>query len=296
MFICDKCLEAKYENEQKKDEIAEKRCEICGEIAWGADYQRDILIPKVTEAQTAPEVVEPGPPFVIVPLLRGFSEIKKYYQLAQKHGATICGGFARYCASPVKDVAKAGDVDFFPQSEESATALLEDLKAMGFVVKHENHVSYTLEPGKDAIGIGYLPTPQVIKPMIEGKIVTLGTPEEILQNFDFTIVRAAILNEDEVLVDCDFIVDEIKRKLCLKNIHCPISSTLRCCKYARKGYWMPPSEALKLFMEWDARGDEYKIKLLELFKASEKGEATEDNPFGMTREQIDELEALLRID
>ena len=295
MFICDDCLRAKYENTPSIVGSFGK-CELCGKEGECSDIQHDILIPKVTDAQTAPEVTEPGPPFVVVPLLRGFSEIKRFFELAQKHNATICGGYARYCASPVKDVAKAGDVDFFPQSEESAVALLQDLVAMGFTVKHENHVSYTLEPGKDSKGIGHLPTPQVIKPMIEGRIVTLGTPQEILENFDFTIVRAAILNEDEVLVDCDFIVDEIKRKLHLKNIHCPISSTLRCCKYARKGYWMPPSEALKLFLEWDLRGDDYKIKLLELFKASEKGEASEDNPFGMTREQIDELEALLRID
>jgi len=234
-----------------------------------------------------------------IPIRRGFYEISELFALCQKAGATICGGYARYCCSP-KPTAKvtiAGDVDLFPHSEDASNILLTSLTAMGFEKVHENHVSITLKPTKEnAEKLAHIPTPQIIKPMIEGKIVTLGTTEEILSNFDFTIVRAAIVSPTECLVDDEFEHDETHGLLKLKNIHCPISSLLRCCKYARKGYFLRPAEALKLFNDWMARGEEYRVRILELFQESSKGKKTEDNPNGMTQEEIDELEALLRID
>lgn len=235
--------------------------------------------------------------FKTIQLKRGFTEIEVFFNLAEKNNSVICGGYARFCASPVRDPIKAGDIDFFPKTEESTKSLLADLLAMGFVVMHENHVSYTLKPSEEKENdLSYLPTPQIIKPVIEGNIVTLGTTEEILQNFDFTVVRAAILNSKEVMVDEDFEEDEKHHYLKLKNIHCPISSLLRCCKYAKKGYFMRPAEALKLFQDWVNRGPEYQARIIELFIESGKGKKAEDNPDGMTQEEIDELESLLRID
>lgn len=234
-----------------------------------------------------------------IPLRRGFYEISELFALCQKAGATICGGYARYCASPrpTVKVLAAGDVDLFPHSEHSAKILLADLTAMGFEIAHENHVSVTMKAKEEFLEkIGHMPTPQIIKPMIEGKIVTLGTTQEILENFDFTIVRAAIISPSEVRVDDDFWHDETHGLLKLKNIHCPISSLLRCCKYARKGYFLRPAEALKLFLDWTARGEEYRTRMVELFSESAKGKVSAENPNGMTQEEIDELESLLRID
>jgi hypothetical protein len=234
-----------------------------------------------------------------IPLRRGFYEISELFTLCNKAGATICGGYARYAASPrpTVKVLPAGDVDLFPHSEDASKILLADLTAMGFEVAHENHVSISLKPKEDAAEkLAHIPTPQIIKPMIEGKIVTLGTTEEILENFDFTIVRAAIISATEVMVDDEFEDDEAHGLLRLKNIHCPISSLLRCCKYARKGYFLRPAEALKLFLDWTNRGDEYRTRMVELFQESAKGKASDTNPDGMTQQEIDELEALLRID
>jgi hypothetical protein len=237
--------------------------------------------------------------FKTIPLKRGFQEIKPFFGLCQQFDAVICGGYARYCASPLPTprVISAGDVDFFPKSEEASNKLFTALVGMGFEKQHENHVSITLKPSeaKKTELEGY-PTPQIIKPIIEGKIVTLGTVEEILQNFDFTIVRAAIISPEEVMVDEDFEDDEKHHYLNLKNIHCPISSLLRCCKYARKGYFMRPAQALKLFIDWTNRGGEYQTRIIELFTESSKGKKSEENPDGMTQEEIDELESLMRID
>lgn len=237
--------------------------------------------------------------FKTISLLRGFNEIKVFFDLCQTYNSVICGGYARYCASPLPTpkVIAAHDVDMFPKTEESSNQLLEALKNMGFEVTHENHVSITLKPIEEKKKeLEFLPTPQIIKPVIEGKIVTLGTSEEILDNFDFTIVRACIQSPTEVLVDEDFEDDERNKILRLKNIHCPISSLLRCCKYARKGYFLRPMEALKLFQDWTDRGEEYQKRIIELFNESSKGKASSENPDGMTQEEIDELEALLRID
>lgn len=234
-----------------------------------------------------------------IPLRRGFFEISELFALCQKADATICGGYARYCGSPrpAAKVVIAGDADLFPHSESACSVLLSCLVMMGFKVVHENHVSITLKPtDESADKLAHIPTPQIIKPMIEGKIVTLGTTEEILQNFDFTIVRAAIVSPTEIMVDDDFEHDETHGLLRLKNIHCPISSLLRCCKYARKGYFLRPMEALKLFEDWTERGPDYQKRMTELFAESAKGKRTAENPDGMTQEEIDELEALLRID
>jgi len=237
--------------------------------------------------------------FKTIPLKRGFNEIKPFFNLCQQTNSVICGGYARYCASPLptSKVIPAGDVDLFPTSEESSKKLYDALVAMGFVTQHENHVSITLKASDEKKEeLEYLPTPQIIKPVIEGNIVTLGTTEEILKNFDFTIVRAAIVSPEEVMVDEDFEEDEKHKRLNLKNIHCPISSLLRCCKYARKGYFMRPLQALKLFVDWTDRGEDYQTRIFDLFTKSSKGEAGEDNPDGMTRKEIDELESLMRID
>jgi len=237
--------------------------------------------------------------FKVIPIKRGFLEIAPLFELSQKFESVICGGYARYCASPLPTakVIPAGDIDFFPKSEDASNGLYKALEDMGFEKQHENHVSVTLKPKKDKESdLEIYPTPQIIKPVIEGKIVTLGTVEEILSNFDFTIVRAAIISPTEVMVDEQFEEDEKHRILRLENIHCPISSTLRCCKYARKGYRMRPAQALKLFIDWTNRGPEYQARIIELFAESSLGKKSEKNPDGMTHEEIDELESLLRID
>lgn len=117
----------------------------------------------------------------------------------------------------------------------------------------------------------------------------MGSKEEVLSNFDFTVVRAAILSPNTVLVDADFMHDEENKILRLKNIHCPISSTLRCMKYAAKGYWLPPIQALSLFLDWDNRSDDYRRELAEYLAKANGGE-------GLTQEEIDHLEELMRID
>lgn len=205
----------------------------------------------------------------------------------------ICGGYARFCASQLPHPPIASDVDLFPQSDSNHKALVEELQAIGFSIKHENDISVTfkhLEKHSD-VRWTVCPVIQIIKPVVVGAIVTVGPVEEILNNFDFTIVRVAITGPTTVLADSDFIADDKGYKLHLKNIHCPVSSLMRCIKYSKKGYWLSLAESVKLFLDWTDRGEEYQDKLLDLIGKMKKPDGEEPN-----KEDIEELEKLMNID
>lgn len=218
--------------------------------------------------------------FIETPILRGFTEIAVLWDLAQKHKAMICGGYARYCVSRHREPKPAGDVDLFPQGEDGSAALVSELVALGFTVRHENEISVTFEYMKEHTDPRWLVCPriQVIKPVLEGAIVTVGPMEEILNNFDFTIVRCALTGPNTALVDADFHEDDKNWKLRLKNIHCPISSLMRCVKYSKKGYWLGVVESLKLFNDWNERGPSYQEKLIGLIEKMQKEGATYHYP------------------
>lgn len=264
--------------------------------------------------------------FVKVSVYRGTAEISEFLHMADRHNAVICGGYPRYCCSPKADPVKAGDVDFFPRTEQALEGLCKDLEGVGYKKQHENKVSITYKYEGEDLHWKLKPVPQVIKPVREGKIVTWGSIEEILENFDFTVVRVALIKitschlcgcaeeshwaETEekagqclcekcsgfqsgnvawgAVADDDFVEDEKNTFIRIKNIHCPISSTIRCMKYARKGYFVGPAQVLKLFLDWNVRGPEYQTRMVELFQSSQMGQ--------ITQREIDELEDLLRVD
>jgi hypothetical protein len=226
--------------------------------------------------------------FVVAPVYRGFTEIREVYYDVISKGGIICGGYVRYMASPRSDPACAGDLDVFCPTEEIFEALKEVFRSR-LVKRVETEVAITYNRGgRDC---KYFPSPpiQLIKPIREGKIVANGTMEEILDNFDFTVIRCGLLGIKKALVDADFLHDEEKMILRLKNIHCPISSTLRCMKYAKKGYWMPPMHVLKLFFDWEGRDPEYRNKLAQFLASANEGR-------GLSKEDVDQLEAMMRID
>jgi hypothetical protein len=249
----------------------------------------DTIPTVVTQKEEAPQIEaylsQDG--FIEVPIHRGFTEIEKVYQDITPLGGIICGGYVRYLASPRLDPCKAGDLDIYCPTQEIFDAVKSKFEEH-LQVRVETEVALTYNRSSDGY---YFPAPaiQLIKPIREGKIVANGDMEEILANFDFTVIRCGIKTPTTALVDADFIHDETKLILRLKNIHCPISSTLRCMKYAKKGYWMPPMHVLKLFFDWDNRDDDYKIKLAKFLRSANQGK-------GLSQEDINELEAMMRID
>lgn len=228
--------------------------------------------------------------FVTKPVLRGFTEIENLFNIVSQHKAFICGGYVRYMASERQDPFPASDVDVYCFDEETFNQLKVVFNNKGLDQKHENEICVTYSRPIDFTNLFFSSPPiQLIKPVKDGAIVARGTMEEILDNFDFTVIRCGLQSKHIALVDADFEHDEQRKILRLKNIHCPISSTLRCCKYSRKGYWLPPTQALRLFFDWDDRSIEYKTELIEFLNKANEGE-------GLTQEEIDHLERLMRID
>lgn len=231
-----------------------------------------------------------------VPILRGITEITPLLDLIDSNPSVyILGGYARYCASPKKDPYPAQDVDLFFKDEEAFDDTLAEIYKKGFKTKAENEQAITLMYERDAEDEAFdpawanMPTLQLVRPQSTGAIVTEGEKETILDNFDFTVTRAALVSDrQEALVDERFLEDEENNFLFLRNIHCPISSTLRAIKYGRKGYWMNTRQCLKLFVDWMERDEEYRGRIIELIQ--------ETDPDDLTQEDIEELEALMRVD
>lgn len=235
------------------------------------------------------------PGFVTTPILRGWFEIMPLINIIKENNldSFIMGGYVRYMASKNQNPIPAGDCDIYSKTEGSYNTFAKVLKEKhGLTVKHENDISMTFNnPGDASHKLFSCPTIQLIKPINKGAIVATGTMEDILSNFDFTVIRCGVLAYDPptALVDADFEHDEEKKVLRIKNIHCPISSTLRCMKYAKKGYWIPPMHILPLFLDWESRDQDYRDKLVEFLKSANMGA-------GLTEEQVNEMEALLNID
>lgn len=232
--------------------------------------------------------------FTQAKVLRGFTEIKPVYEAllwGVPNMIIVCGGYVRFMCSPNRNPSKPSDLDLYSVDETTFRKLRKQmLEKHQMKIRHENEMALTL--GKPELAehpFAFCPTIQLIKPIQEGAVVARGSIETILENFDFTVIRCGLLSYDTALVDADFMHDEEKKIIRIKNIHCPISSTLRCMKYSKKGYWLPPTQALKLFLNWENRDEEYRLKLIDYLEKTEAGE-------GLTQEQIDELEKLMRID
>lgn len=228
--------------------------------------------------------------FVEMPVLRGGLETNDLRIRLRSLDGFICGGYVRWMASPTQSPKPAADVDIYAYTEKAFEHIKSHFNSCGLKVhfENENAITYT-RPSSTSHKYYALPPIQLIKPIHEGAMVAVGNMETVIDNFDFTVIRAGLINRDTALVDADFEHDEQAHILRLKNIHCPISSTLRCMKYATKGYWLPATQCIGLFSDWDNRDDDYRLKILEFLK---KAEADGE----LTQEDIDKFEKLARID
>ena len=226
--------------------------------------------------------------FQVIPVLRGFTEITNLFSELTNTDSFICGGYVRYMCSPNRKPLPYSDIDVYSKTEESFHSIVKELKKQGFRAKFENHMSVGFHPHK---GSNWMSVPEinVIKPLIEGKIVALGDMKEIIDNFDFSVIRIGLLNQYEALADLNFMDDERKGRIRIKNIHCPISSTLRVVKYCKKGYTIKPSQVLKLFTDWSSRDDEYRKTITHYLENTVTGQ-------GLTQSQVNHMYQLMRID
>ena len=228
--------------------------------------------------------------FSIIPTIRGTHEIEILLNYLTDHvqdSAFICGGYVRWMCSPLYKPSVARDIDVYCKNETTYTTLDKVFSTLG-MTKRENPISVEFRVStKDHTHrfFGLQPI-QLIKPMKIARVVTEGSLEDILNSFDFTVIRLGLIDSTKALADDDFLEHEKRKKLVIKNIHCPISSTFRFMKYYKKGYFPKLTEIVKLFVDWDSRDPEYREKLMRLVAKKEQ----------LTKTEIMELEALMRVD
>jgi len=214
--------------------------------------------------------------FKEIKVQRGFGEIEEVYDIATEHRAVIAGGYARYMCSTAPEVVPAGDVDLFPRENCDVYGLLNTLNKQGYKHTRDGRTAWSL---MNVAGTKV----QVIKPVEIGKIKTFGTVEEILSFFDFTVVSVAITSPTTAMADTDFVYHEFCHELHLRTVNSPIACIARVNKYAARGYWFPPTEALRLFQLWDTYSADYRKAMTEFLQNRE----------GWTQEEIDEGEDML---
>ena len=200
--------------------------------------------------------------FTEVPLIRGFDVISYLWKILYdvsnftKKDCFIAGGYARYCASPKVHPIFPGDVDVYSEDTNTFGDIYSRLRSE---LRIQNESKYAIEFVVPESGpYHYMPPIHLIIPKVDNTYVTMGDKETILSNFDFSIIRCAIESPTSVLVDVDFKHDELGNILRIKKIRKPIHVMARCMKYASKGYYLEPKEAVKLFEAWTELSDKEK--------------------------------------
>ena len=121
---------------------------------------------------------------------------------------------------------------------------------------------------------------QLIKPLNIDRMVSGGTIQDVLDNFDFTIAKSAIhvgaLGGTVAVCHPDFHNHDLESKLVVTNIHCPISSMKRVIKYTQRGFKIENVELLKLFKDYEARPADWKALI-------DRGV---NNPYSLTNQEL----------
>ena len=140
-----------------------------------------------------------------VPIYRGF--IPELYRMTQEAGMQWCGGYPRWMASPRSEPAPASDLDLFPVEKGLEDAFYKQLLELGWELHRETANAYTMKRRKD---LPYLTWPklQVVRAFQSGRTLTYGPLEDILANFDFTVVRIGVSDAENCLADELFAEDE----------------------------------------------------------------------------------------
>lgn len=214
---------------------------------------------------------------ISTPILRNKYNLDEIMRIVRFERGSIFGGAVRYAASE-NCVAPFSDYDIFAIRESQIEELKVDIIGMGFVLTNTTQMSYLFQ---GSITSEYGGRQHVILNLIRKY---WGTARDVIEHFDFSVARAVYMG-DHILVDENFHEDENALRLRIKHLNCPVSTMMRCMKYSKKGYRFPLVEAIKIFQDWEQRPLEYRSRLVELAESEH-----------LSEQEIEELEALLRID
>lgn len=245
--------------------------------------------------------------YITISPVRGITEIDPILSIIQSYGGVICGGYATHCASFKPTHIAPGDIDIYCKNFKSYEYIVKEFKFTKSYGSYKISETpfYTSFKFYDAYGMrspfGALPSIQVINPNIYKNIYgretdSIDDVKEILNNFDFTVCRAAILDKKTVLVDERWIVDEDEKNIRIVNLTKPVGLFSRVIKYISKGYKINPSEILKLFVFWDSFDqDSKKLVLNCLMELTKLDIENENNIKTKNNSDNDETEDIFNI-
>lgn len=170
--------------------------------------------------------------------LQNYINLKKYTKFISKNKGFIAGG----CFKNIFKNEKIRDLDIFFLTEKDynqAQKQYKKNKEFKFVYENDNCISYYSV--KDKLRVE----------LIKSKF---GTPKEILNAFDFTIVKAALFydeyNNPKVMVHQDFFEHLFTNRLVLDDqIPNSVATFNRVLKYTSYGYGLCLESKTKLIRE-----------------------------------------------
>lgn len=206
---------------------------------------------------------------------RGFEEISEIYNSVQKVAegkAWIAGGYPAYCVSESKNPPLPGDVDIFPCDEQTWDALYWEFHSQDTFAYRESIRAMTMSFFEDK------PDIQIVRPPDNGN----WSIKKLMQDFDFTVCKAVLINPETVLVDDCFYVDTREMRLRIENINNPIGAMMRVAKYTAKGYAIAPCEMVKILEDFAKADKSSQEKLLNDFRTMDHPDwerIRDDEPF-----------------
>lgn len=176
----------------------------------------------------------------------------------------IAGGYARYiyrCAFSRPETAlPPGDIDVFGCHGDVSHLLTP----LGYKVSPKK-TPHSWQLNKIGGGVPV----QVIFPEVTDYGRQVGTPAEVLAQFDFIGNMFAVQYVDRRFV-CTYEVDAPIQVdagvLTIQAIDDPIAMVARIAKYARKGFRISLGEITRLFETWESRPPAYRTERLAFYR------------------------------
>lgn len=168
------------------------------------------------------------------PVVRGFTAIEKIFPIVSGRGY-IGGSYAAFMAYLGDNPVLPNDLDIFARSERDAKRMA---RFFGDRFADENEVAISISRPR---GLPDLPI-QIIKPNPKWA----NFPDDILNDFDFDICRAVLIDKDTILADERVGFHDGK----ILRVNNPLRSLKRVLKYHDRGVEFSDHELLKLFQAW----------------------------------------------
>lgn len=152
-------------------------------------------------------------------------------------GIYICGGALRaFYSIPYDRDEIIKDFDLYFADKATFDLFLETMKKNGYEPSFESERAITYSSLRED------------GPPIQAIQYVMGTIEEVLGEFDFTIVKCGA-SSSEVVMHQNFVDDLGNGALVYCGSKLPLSSLNRAFKYTTKSYWLPAIQMLAILCD-----------------------------------------------